>query len=113
MATHFFHVSSVLRLFEMSSTRECTSPAVLVVIGLALLMLVPSTAKKPQISLELLVSLSGHLRYLRSFLRANPAKPIRPVPSNDNVPGSGTGVGVPLDANPVCGPHPPPDAVQK
>ena len=45
--------------------------------------------------------------------RTTPAKPINPVPISDKVAGSGTDVGGPLEANPVCGPQSPPDAVQK
>ena len=38
---------------------------------------------------------------------------MRPVPIRDRVPGSGTAVIGVLEANPVFGPQPAPDAVQK
>jgi hypothetical protein len=53
--------------------------------------------------------------YLRMRRRTTPAKPTRPVPSRDKVPGSGTaaGTGGPVVANPVLGPQLVPEAVQK
>ena len=53
------------------------------------------------------------MRYPRMRRRTTPANPISPAPIKDIVPGSGTEVGGPLEANPVCGPQSPPEAVQK
>src|SRR5215469_7620661 len=51
--------------------------------------------------------------YRRMRRRTRPAIPIKPAPIMDSVPGSGTDAGGPLAANPVFGPQPPPEAVQK
>ncbi len=51
--------------------------------------------------------------YPRMRRRTRPARPIRPLPNRVMVPGSGTTVPGPVDANPVCSPQPVPDAVQK
>jgi len=45
--------------------------------------------------------------------RTNPAIPTRPVANRERAPGSGTAVIGVLEANPVFGPQPAPDAVQK
>lgn len=51
--------------------------------------------------------------YPRMRRRTIPAKPIKPIPNRDMVPGSGTEVIGPFEANPVFGPQPPPEALQK